>query len=63
MSIFVDDLRSVGIAHGLAVCEQAADEIEDLERAYALLYEENKQFRSRLFALGENLDYDPTYET
>lgn len=63
MNIFIDALRSVGKEHGLLVCEQAADEIEDLERAYAELYEENKQFRSRLFALGENLDYDPTYET
>lgn len=51
MSIFVDDLRSVGAAHGLLVCEQAADEIEDLERAYALLYEENTKLQAELLGL------------
>jgi hypothetical protein len=46
MSIYVDDLRS----HCGILGEAAADEIEDLEKAYALLFEENAKLRAALAA-------------
>ena len=47
MSIHVDDLRNTCGLLG----ELAAAEIEDLEKAYALLFAENARLASRLAAL------------
>lgn len=57
MSILVDDLRDSGMH---PICEQAAEEIESLECAYALLFTENskrradtEQLRAVLREIGE----------
>lgn len=50
MSIHIDALRDIAANHGWPVCDEAADEIEDLERAYALLFAENAKLRADLDA-------------
>ncbi|MBQ0917503.1 hypothetical protein KBW71_03540 [Hydrogenophaga aromaticivorans] len=51
MSITTDALREIGGNHGWPICEEAADEIDDLERAYALLFEENSNLKVELATL------------
>jgi hypothetical protein len=51
MSIHIDALRDIAANHGWSVCDEAADEIEDLERAYALLFAENAKLRAQVDAL------------
>lgn len=46
MSIHTDDLRDIANNHGWSVCESAADEIDDLEKAYGLLFAENAKLRA-----------------
>lgn len=46
MSTHTDALRDIAANHGWPVCDLAADEIEDLERAYALLFAENAKLRA-----------------
>ena len=48
MSSYRDHLRSMGGMLG----EQAADEIEELEEAYALLFKENAALKEKLAALS-----------
>lgn len=48
MSAHTDSLRDIAANHGWPVCDLAADEIEDLERAYALLFAENAKLRASL---------------
>lgn len=48
MSILIDDLRDSGMP---GLCWRAADEIEDLEKAYALLFEENSKHCTRIAEL------------
>jgi len=48
MSIHIDALRDIAANHGWSVCDEAADEIEDLEKAYALLFAENAKLRADL---------------
>ena len=48
MSIHIDDLRDAAANKGIGVCDLAADEIEDLEKAYALLFAENAKLRAAL---------------
>ena len=48
MSSYRDHLRSMGGMLG----EQAADEIEELEKAYALLFKENAALKEKLAALS-----------
>lgn len=53
MSITTDALREIGGNHGWPICEEAADEIDDLERAYALLFEENSSLKVELATLRQ----------
>ena len=46
MSIHIEALRDIAANHGWPVCDEAADEIQDLERAYALLFAENAKLRA-----------------
>lgn len=48
MSIHVEDLREIARNHGWPVCDLAADEIEDLEKAYELLFAENARLSKEL---------------
>jgi hypothetical protein len=48
MSIHIDALRDIAANHGWPVCDEAADEIEDLEKAYALLFAENAKLRAQV---------------
>jgi hypothetical protein len=48
VSIHTDDLRDLAASHGHGVCDLAADEIEDLERAYELLFAENARLTAAL---------------
>jgi hypothetical protein len=52
MSIHVDDLRNTCGLLG----ELAADEIEDMEKAYALLFAENAKLRAALDAVPARVD-------
>lgn len=47
MSIHIDALREIAANHGWGVCDLAADEIEDMEKAYELLFEENSKNKQR----------------
>jgi hypothetical protein len=63
MSTNTDALRNIAANHGLAVClavcEEAADEIKDLEKAYALLFAENAKWRALAEAAPAELEaYD-----
>ncbi len=55
MSIHIDDLRDIAANHGWPVCDLAADEIEDLEKAYALLFSENSRHVAELAAAREQV--------
>ena len=46
MSIHIDTLRDIASNGGYGVCDEVADEIEDHERAYALLFNENAKLRA-----------------
>lgn len=48
MTTIVDMLRDLAINQGLPVCDEAAGEIEDLEKAYGLLFKENAKLRAEL---------------
>lgn len=48
MSIHTEDLRSIAANHGWGVCDLAADELENNEKAYALLFAENAKLREAL---------------
>lgn len=47
MSLHIDALRDIA-RNGWPVCDEAADEIEELERAYALLFAENAKLRAQI---------------
>jgi len=47
MSVHIDALRDIA-RQGWPVCDEAADEIEDMERAYALLFAENAKLRAQM---------------
>lgn len=46
MSIHIDDLREAAANRGLGFCDDVADELEDLEKAYALLFAGNAKLRN-----------------
>jgi hypothetical protein len=50
MSILTNDLRDIAANHGWGVCDEAADEIEALEKTNELLLAENSHLRSQLAA-------------
>lgn len=54
MSTHIDALRDIASNHGWAVCDEAADEIEDMERAYELLFAENAKLRSQIDELSKS---------
>ena len=55
MSIYIDDVREIGQNHGWSVLELVADEIEDTEKACALLFSENGKLKDRIEQLEREL--------
>ncbi len=56
MSIHIDALRDMAANEGCQVCDLVADEIEDMERAYALLFAECAKLRKAHDAARAELD-------
>lgn len=52
MSIHIETLRDLAANHGHPVCDEVTDEIEDMEKAYELLFKENAELKAALTATG-----------
>jgi len=55
MSIYTSALRDIANNHGWGVCEEAAQEIDEMEETYALLFKENATLRARVEELRRAL--------